>query len=389
VAAACASGRAQGPIDTCRPFELELFCVPAEEECSDTLLPYGCGLYGSVDPDTIDAFRHVCDTPARRLITSALYDGSGLGVDDIVTDDEEESASDRLHISQAFGFIRAHEDEPFPIGTLAVANELRIGGFEGILGQVDDDYDDDAGGNGITEYSSRIGGRVHFALPPNHSARSARATPPLSLGLRDSARSSRAAADGAGENGGHNDSLQGEQRASRELQPALFSYYGLARFQLLDLVETPASSPYPVGLVQLFHDREPEAPASKLLELEAQLVSQMREFLRLNSFLALASSDDATAELYDDRLGELDALLAECRRGPTRVDSRWGKRHELVSFFVCDHLTLSPDERARLIRLRDSEVRLRFALEHMGPMVAELAALSSLARTLSTRNMNL
>jgi hypothetical protein len=384
---ASAIGRAQGPIDTSRPFELELFCVPAEEECSDALLPFGCGLYGSVDAETIDAFRHVCDTPARRLITRALYDGGGRADGDYSEECENEYGNEGLQMAQAFGFIRAREDEPFPIGTLAVANELRIGGFDGIVGQATSREGPDPSPPPVT------GGwtSTQFPVAASTGASSLPSSASLSPSSPLSARSSQglsASAWGAGLTGmGHN-AHRVDQRKTGHLEPALFSYYGLARFQLLDLLDTSSSSPYPIGLVQLFHDHEPEAPASMLLDLETKLVTKMRDFLSLSSLLALASSDEDTAALYQDRLGELDALLDECHRGPARLDSRWGKRHELVSFFVCDHLSLSPDERTRLIRLRDSEERLRFALEQMSPIVAELAALSSLAKALPSRNPN-
>jgi hypothetical protein len=389
---ASAIGRAQGPIDTSRPFELELFCVPAEEDCSDALLPFGCGLYGSVDAETIDAFRHVCDTPGRRLITRALYDGGGSADGHFGDECQDEYGNEGLQIAQAFGFIRAREDEPFPIGTLAIANELRIGGFDGIVGQADR-RDGPEGQNpprvtgGRSSVQSPLAplstGGGTFELP---SAPAIFSSSPFSPPC--SAQGLSASAWGTGVTGSRHSSHGPDQRKTGQLEPALFSYYGLARFQLLDLLDTPSSSPYPIGLVQLFYDHEPESPASMLLELETKLVRKMRDFLSLSSMLALASDDEDTASLYKDRLGELDALLAECRRGPTRLDSRWGKRHELVSFFVCDHLSLPPDERTRLIRLRDSEERLRFALEQMGPMVAELAALSSLAKALPSTNLN-
>lgn len=300
----------RGPIDLLRPFELELFCVPAEEECSDVLLPFGCGLYGSVDPNTIAAFRRVCDTPARRLVT-----GTTRGRENSVTIQDCE-------LAKAFGFIRAREDENFPIGTLAVANELKLGGFQGIVNEA----------------------------PQVSNSRQCR--------------------------------KRRRSDSRNQLQPALFSYYGLARFHLLDITSCPESSPYPIGLVQLFYDHEPEAPPEVLADLENELAGHVRKFLQLNSSLAVASQDPATALLYDDRLDEFEALLSECRYEPQKVSAQWGKRQELISFFVCDHLDLDADERARLCMLRNSEERLRYALQHIPPLIAELAAVYSIAKVL-------
>lgn len=268
-------------------------------------------MYGSVDASTIDAFRHVCDTPARRLITQSS---------DTVSDLEARGRG--LELSRTFGFIRAHEKESFPIGTLAVANELRLDGFDSFVGK--------RTGSGQKAESGAVVGS--------------------------------------------------DRKGQNQPKAAMFTYYGLARFHLLDILPSILPGDYPVGLVQLFFDNELELPVAELNELESVVVEEIRTFLRLSSSLATASNDFATAALYEDRLDELEALLIECSRSPNRVDSRWGKRYELISFFVCDHLELSPEERAHLLQTRDSAERLSFALSEMKPLVAELAALLSVAK---------